>query len=352
MKETSLTLRTFLLGLACLLTGSLIAQDIHFSQFSNSPINLNPGLAGVYGGDMRFVGNYRKQWQTVPVPYTTFSGSMENKVYWSKGHYDRYLTGGILFNYDRQGTLNLTSLQIGIPISVTVPVAKNNFLTVGIKPAFGQRSFSKHKLTFDEQWNDCMFDPNSIISENIALTNTSLKYFDLSAGFNYRWQAKMKRTRFDVGLGWHHINRPYHDFWASSLTDAGNVRLYDKKSGYILGLMQLTNNWDLMAQGIYQQQGGYFEMVYGGGLRLHLNKQPYNELALQVGVDYRSRFEDALIPHIEVLYRTWTLGITYDINIWSDVNLVTNKKAGPEVALIYRLYHMKPLAKTKSCAIF
>jgi len=46
----------------------LTAQDIHFSQYGNSPLNLNPGLAGVFGGDLRFVGNYRKQWLTVPVP--------------------------------------------------------------------------------------------------------------------------------------------------------------------------------------------------------------------------------------------------------------------------------------------
>jgi hypothetical protein len=182
-------------------------------------------------------------------------------------------------------------------------------------------------------------------------TVPNLKYFDLGAGINYRWQANGKRTRFDAGFGWQHINRPNHDFWSSDLSNPGNVRLNDRKSGYLIGLIQAADNWDIMAQGIFQGQGPYRELVYGAGLRLHLNQDPYRELALQVGLDYRSRFRDALIPHIEVLYRTWTLGFTYDVNFWSDVNVLTNRRAGPEVSLIYRLYRVKPLPKFKSCPI-
>lgn len=340
-----------LLFLSILGSTPIQAQDIHFSQFGNSPLNLNPALAGVFGGDLRFVGNYRRQWQSIPVPYSTFSGSVENKLYWTKGKYDRYLTGALLLNHDRQGTLKLTSVRVAIPISVTLPIAKNNFVTLGVMPAFGQRSFNTSKLTFDAQWNDCMHDPLAATREDQLFTSSSLKYFDLGAGLNYRWQADKKRTRIDAGFGWQHINRPNHDFWSSDLTSPGNVRLYDRKAGYLLGLFQVAGNWDLMAQGIYQAQGSYRELLYGGGLRLHLNQNPYRELALQIGLDYRHHFEDALIPHIEVLYRTWTLGFTYDVNFWSEVKTLTNRRAGPEVSLIYRLYKVKPLPKFKSCPI-
>ena len=334
-----------------LLAISLSAQDIHFSQFGNSPLNLSPGLAGVFGGDMRFVGNYRSQYRSVPVPYTTFSGSVENKIYWTKGKYDRFITGSLMLNYDRQGSLHLTSIQVGIPISVTMPLAKNKFLTVGVTPAFGQRAFDTDRLTFDAQWIDCVFDPAADAREDQLFQSTNLKYFDLSAGVNLRLQSEAKRNRLDVGGGMHHINRPDHDFWSADLTNPGNVKLYNKLSFYAMGLLQLSGNFDLVGQGLYQTQGGYKEVVYGGALRLHLNQNPYKELALQVGVDYRHRYQDALIPHVEVLWRTWTLGFTYDLNIWSDVNIVTNRRGGPEVALIYRLYKVKPLSKFKTCPI-
>jgi len=349
--NTSASRPRFYLLLALLLpVFAATAQDIHFSQFSNSPLNLSPGLAGVFGGDMRFVGNYRSQWRSVPVPYTSFSGSFENKIYWTKGKYDRYLTGSLIFNYDKQGSIELTSMQIGIPISVTLPLRKNTYLTAGVTPAFGQRAFDTNRLTFDAQWVDCIFDPGADTREDQLFQSTNLKYFDLSAGLNLRFQSEAKRSRLDVGGGLHHINRPNHDFWSSSLTDPGNVKLYNKLSLYAMGLLQLSNTFDLVGQGLYQKQGGYREVVYGAGLRMYLNQNPYRELALQVGADYRHRYQDALIPHIEILWRTWTLGFTYDINLWSDVEIVTNQRGGPEVALIYRIYKVKPV-KFKTCPI-
>ena len=351
VKESSTSLRFFIIFFALLQASLLTGQDIHFSQFGNSPLNLNPGLAGVFGGDMRFVGNYRSQWRSVPVPYTTFSGSVENKVYFTKGKYDRFLTTSLILNYDRQGSLSLSSLQIGIPIALTIPTGKNKFLTLGATPAFGQRAFDQTKINFGNQWDGCAFDAGINPNEDLLLQNTNLKYFDFSAGLNFRMQGGTKRNRLDLGAAMHHINRPYHDFWSSTLTDPGNVRLYNKLSVYGIGLIQLSANMDLMAQASYQKQGGYREIVYGAGFRYHLNQKPYKELAIQVGADYRSRYQDALIPHVEVLFKTWSLGVTYDVNFWSDVNLVTNRRGGPEVSLIYRLYKIKPLPVFKSCPI-
>ena len=349
--NTFVTRPRFILLFAFLLpVFAATAQDIHFAQYGNSPLNLNPGLAGVFGGDMRFVGNYRSQWRSVPVPYTTFSGSFENKVYWTKGKYDRYLTGSLILNYDKQGSIELTSMQIGIPISVTLPVAKGVYLTAGVTPAFGQRAFDTNRLTFDAQWVDCIFDPSADVREDQLFQSTNLKYFDLSGGLNLRMQSDSKRSRLDVGGGLHHINRPTHDFWSSDLTEPGNVKLYSKLSVYAMGLLQLSNTFDLVCQGQYQKQGGYQEIVYGAGLRMQLNQRPYRELALQIGVDFRHRYNDALIPHVEVLWRTWTLGFTYDVNILSDVKDLTNQQGGPEVALIYRLYKVKPV-KFKTCPI-
>ena len=68
-----------------ILTFSLInyfhSQDIHFSQFNLSPLNLNPSLTGSYNGDYRFTGSHRNQWSSVTTPYATFAFSFEkNKL--------------------------------------------------------------------------------------------------------------------------------------------------------------------------------------------------------------------------------------------------------------------------------
>jgi type IX secretion system PorP/SprF family membrane protein len=348
-----ITLKRFftILGLLALLSNALDAQDIHFSQYLNAPMNLGPGMAGVFGGDMRFTANYRNQWRQVPVPYTTFSGVVENKFYHKKGRYDRFFTGGLMLNYDRQGDLRLTSLQIALPLSYTIPLVKkngltHNFLTLGVQPMFGQRSFGTSRWTFDEQYLDCFFDPNATISESGLIVSNNLKYFDVSGGVNYRWQAKAYRSKVDLGVGYHHINRPNHDFWEGD----NQVRLERRLAFYTSALFQIRPKVDVVGQGLWQRQGGYRQLAFGGGLRFHLNQLPYHEFALQVGANYRQTYNDAIIPHIEAHWRTWTLGVSYDINL-SDARIVTNRRGGPEVALIYRLYRVKPLAKFKSCPI-
>ena len=341
-------LRRIILFALLLSSFGATAQDIHFSQFGNSPLNLSPGLAGVFGGDMRFVGNYRQQWRSVRVPYNTFSGTVENKVYFNHARFDKYLTASLLVNYDKQGDLSLKSLQIGIPISLTLPVGKANYLTIGATPMFGQRSFDTDEISFDEQYINGMYDPSAAITENLSVT--SLKYFDFSAGANFRTQSRTKRSRLDIGGAVHHINRPAHDFWESSVTGTDDVRLYNKLSLYGLGLFQLTEKFDFMAEGLFQQQGKYQEIVYGGGLRMHLTKSRYKELALQIGVDWRHRYNNSLVPRLEVFYSTWTLGATFDWDLFSKAGeLISEKRGGPEISLIYRLYKIKPLPKFKSC---
>ena len=51
------------------------AQDLHFSQFFNSPLTTNPANTGfIPGGDYRIGINYRNQWSSImTVPYQTMS---------------------------------------------------------------------------------------------------------------------------------------------------------------------------------------------------------------------------------------------------------------------------------------
>jgi type IX secretion system PorP/SprF family membrane protein len=325
---------------------SVFGQDIHFSQFANSPLNINPGQNGVFGGDMRFIGNYRRQWASVPIPYTTFSGSVENKFYFSKGKYDRFISGGVLLNYDKQGSLNLTSINAGIPIALTLPVQKNTFFTIGVTPAFGQRSFGTDKLTFDAQYVTCFYDPAASTRESQVFTNSSLTYFDLSAGANLRFQASKSRSKLDVGGGVFHINQPSHNFWGSN----GDVRLRNRNAFTAHGILQMSNMVDLVGMALHQRQGTYREWVFGLGGRYHLNTKVGQELAIQGALGFRSRYTDAIVPQVEVLWKTWQFGLSYDINA-SNFDLATNRRGGPEVSVIYRLYRVKPLPHFKTCPI-
>ena len=71
-----------LVACALLLSGALGAQDLHFSQFFNSPLTTNPANTGFIPDANYRVGiNYRSQWTSVPAPYTT-SGSPVRSARW------------------------------------------------------------------------------------------------------------------------------------------------------------------------------------------------------------------------------------------------------------------------------
>ena len=50
------------------------AQGMHFSQYYNAPLLINPANTALMSDhDYRMGANYRSQWTKVPVPYKTFS---------------------------------------------------------------------------------------------------------------------------------------------------------------------------------------------------------------------------------------------------------------------------------------
>jgi Type IX secretion system membrane protein PorP/SprF len=55
------------------------SQDIHFSQFFETPLLRNPSLAGIFKGDIRAQAVYRDQWNSVTNAYRTGSLNAELK---------------------------------------------------------------------------------------------------------------------------------------------------------------------------------------------------------------------------------------------------------------------------------
>src|SRR5207249_8736369 len=81
---------------------SAIAQDIHFSQFFETPLLRNPSLAGIFTGDLRVQAVYRDQWNSVTNAYKTASLNGEYKRHIGKS--EDYITMALQMLYDRAGT--------------------------------------------------------------------------------------------------------------------------------------------------------------------------------------------------------------------------------------------------------
>lgn len=334
------TIITILIPLSGLLN-ILHAQDIHFSQFYNAPLNLNPALTGLSPGDQRFGANYRQQWASVPVPYTTFSGAYDQKVYlpWLG---NGFIGGGLVFNYDQAGDAKLSWAQLGLNASYTHQIAEEQFLSAGFQLMGGQRGFDPQLLRFDDQYNGDTFDETLPTAETFV--KTSVAYMDLGAGINWYFQDDDSRTRVHVGLGFYHLNRPNISFLGDK-----NIQLPLNGRTYAMATVQVLENLDVIANGLWHYQGPYQEAVVGGAGRYHLSQDRGKELAIQLGLSYR--LSDALVTHFEVFYQNWHFGLSYDINT-SPFIAATNRNGGPELSIRYIITKVKPPDTFKACPIF
>ena len=319
----------------------LVAQDIHYSQFNRSPIYINPALAGIFKGDVRFVGNYRSQWNKVPVNYQTFSGSVEKKFI-NTNQKNSLFSAGLLFNHDEAGDLELSNTNIGLVGSYTQRLAEKHFITGGLHLSLSQRRLSLDRLQVDQQYNGDVFDP-SLPSGETSL-NTSIAFGDFSGGLNYRFQNPFKRTKIDIGGSIYHIGTPN-----TSLFDDAEVPLSRRYTIYGISSFRIAEDFNLGLRAIGQFQGPHQEIVLGGTIKYHLVKGRSREVAIGLALAYR--LGDAWVPTILVDYHNWSLGFNYDINT-SDFKVATIRRGGPELSLIYIFSKVRPPKEFEICPIF
>jgi type IX secretion system PorP/SprF family membrane protein len=324
--------------------GYLHSQDIHFSQFYHAPMSLNPAMAGVHSGDYSFTANYRSQWQSAFVPYTTLFASADSKFF-LKNQRNMFFGGGLTFYHDFAGDANLANTQVALSGSYTYSFDRENFVSVGVMLGGSQRSFNFGQLTWDNQYVDGSFDPTANTNENFQ--NTQIFFGSVGAGINYHGQKLRSRSKLDVGAGFMNLNRPDQSFMEG---DAAPLPI--RYTMYMIPTIEIAKRLDLFFAGSAQFQTSYVEAVAAGALRIHLSTKRTRELALQLGAGYRfNSFGDAIIPGIEIRYANLMAGFTYDINV-SDFQAATNRNGGPELAIRYIITNVKPLDHYRICKLF
>ncbi|MCO6478618.1 MAG: PorP/SprF family type IX secretion system membrane protein [Phaeodactylibacter sp.] len=330
-----------ILFLLCFCRLGLPAQDVHFSQFYNAPLSLNPALCGAFDGDQRFAATYRNQWGSVPVPYETFFGAYGQKVFqpWLG---DNWLGLGGAFTYDQAGDAALSWLQLAIISSFNWKAGDGHVLSSGLQLRFGQRALEPGQFNFADQFTDNFFDPGAPTAESFA--STSSGYFSLGAGLNWFYQPEDTRTRAWAGLGATHLNQP-----SISFLGEGNVEVPLLFNFHASGILEMTARWDLAVNLLGQGQGAYREIIGMAGGRYHLSLEKGRELALLLGAGYR--LSDALVGYLEVFYANWRFGLSYDVNT-SPFIAATNRNGGPEFSVQYVISHVKPPKEFKACPIF
>lgn len=326
----------------CLKSTYLKAQDIHYSQFNSSPQNLNPSQTGMFDGDWRFVGNQRNQWSVIPVPYRTYSVSVDTKL--KKEFFKATPGAGLLINTDKAGDSKFTTTQIAISASLIKKLTADSthLISVGVQPGVTMKNFNPNALTFDSQFDGDNFNPALATGENF--NKMKLTYFDIGAGATYMWRQS-NRKQASVGFSALHLNMPKQSFFSDA-----NMRLNMKTTINALFQMPVTEKIDILPSIMHQQQGKYKETVLGLFGKYYL--APVNGATTAVSFGGFYRVKDAMILKANLEYRNFNVGLSYDINN-SKLTAASNYRGGFEFSIIYIIKKDVPfIAKKRVCPIY
>lgn len=305
---------------------SIHAQDIHWTQFNDNPIFLNPAQSGNFTGDHRFIGNFRDQWRAVTKAFQTFSVSYDTKL-----KNPNFGLGVCLF-HDQDGDGKFKTVELEVNPSYRLMLSKDSLhqLRVGAQFALNHRQFQFNQFYFDEQYNGTAFDPN--IPNTESLTAEKRTTISLGSGFVYSYQQD-KRRQFSFGLAALNINQPNQGFYGFKVQRDLRLTAFARYS------LRLSERLDLLPTALFQHQGTYREFLIGGQVKYHLNPDLNDYKALNAGLMFRNR--DAFFFVAGLDYHLWYFGVSYDVNV-STLRLASNGRGGLELSVRYIIHRFKP----------
>lgn len=324
------------------------SQDIHFSQFYQAPLQVNPSLTGVFNGDVRACVNYKDQWGSInknagsyittssnsTATFRTYGFAFDAGLFKKKWQ-NSYLGAGLFVYSDKAGDAKMGTTKADISLSSILLVAEGHMVTMGIQGGYGQRNVDVNNpnLRWESQYQNETYNKNLASGETVAYEPFGFADFSLGASWNYGSDEsaifKNNKFRANAGVAYHHLNRPKQQFNMAEKLNAKMVA----HGGLYLGMS--NSNMALLPSVIYFQQGNLRETNFGALIRYTLVESSkytgiMKESALYLGGYYR--LGDAFIPSMMIDFSNFNLGLTYDINV-SKLKTATNAKGGLEISL-------------------
>ncbi|SFB75605.1 type IX secretion system membrane protein, PorP/SprF family [Flexibacter flexilis DSM 6793] len=327
-----------LLGVSLSLLGfsAIQAQDLHYSQFYNSPQTLNPALTGMMREDFRVGAIYRSQWQSVNSPYKTMSfwGDMNFKL--NKKAVDM-VSAGLNFTNDElgDGIFKNQYILVSGAAQKYLGYSRRHFVSGGLQAGVMMQNLNKDGLLFEDQFNN-QYRPVLGSAEN--LSNGRNTYVNVNAGLAWEYFFTEKLT-VTAGAGFHNLlfaKDSYLDGIGESVKNRQSVRtILTAGATY-----QVSKYVSLLPAILYARQAKASDFNLGTNIAFHLGGVEHrNRAALLVGGFYR--LNDAAIGKVGFRFKGFQAMFSYDATTsgFKDINkapTIQNKTVGAyEFSLIY-----------------
>lgn len=310
---------------ACSSCLGVFSQDLHFSQFMNSPLTTNPANTGfIPGGDYRIGINYRDQWSSVmAMPYKTMSAFGDIQVKRNQIENGWIGAGGYILR-DVAGSGNLTSTKVYGSLAYHQLIDAGSLVSAGFNVGWSNKNISIANLKFPDQFDGKFFDNK--LPTNVVLSRNNINYLDIQFGLNYAFFPNEK-IYLNAGYSAQHINRPRESFFDEA--PGLDNRLAVRHTGFLNGSFLMNSQWLINPNIYYSNQAKSFELV--AGLNAHYDLSGDGEYQLIAGVYYR--LKDAAIPIIGLQWNDIKATFTYDATM-STLRNFNNGRGAFEFSLI------------------
>jgi type IX secretion system PorP/SprF family membrane protein len=321
------------ISLAVLSAGFVSAQDIHFSQITETPLLLNPSQAGL-GHDIRASVHYKDQWRSVvSAPYKTINASADFALL--KKNNGTHLGVGINVFNDKAGDANMVTSMGQLHVAGIVALNNSNLLSIGLSGGYGMRSLNYSGLMWGNQYDGQQYNSGLATGESQPYSNFG--YMDFGAGASWFFTvgnstlSSKDAKLFNIGFSVQHINKPVYSFYGQS-----DVRLPMKIVAHGSASIGLKNkNLTLEPSYYVAFQGGHQEITPGIMCKYVLGQSSmYTGSKKSSAISFGGffRFKDALVPMIRYEFSNWSVTTSYDINV-SGLTPASRARGGFEISL-------------------
>jgi type IX secretion system PorP/SprF family membrane protein len=343
MKNKSVIAVIIMMMITTFNANELFAQDIHFSQFMMAPLQLDPSMAGKFGGDYRGILNHRNQWSSVMnKPFVTFGG-MFDMHFNQNGRKDNFFGGGISIYGDNAGTASMRTMYINLSLAYHIKLNQGQYLSAGLQGSMIQRSLNTADMRFDNQFDANLMGHNAALSNGENFGNMSFIKPGVSAGISYTFGDNstinvvsnngFSGRKINIGASVHHLNTPGYNFLQGGDEQLGLRYVLHTNNSFVISNTKIA----IQPSGYFMLQRKATNIVLGSYFRLNLSERSkYTQIvkgaAMSLGAHYR--IGDAVIAGMLMEMGSFAFGVSYDINV-SGLSGVTNGRGGYEISIRY-----------------
>ena len=304
----------------------LKAQDLHFSQFMNSPLLTNPANTGfIPDGDYRIGALYRNQWASLSAfPYKTMSIYGDMQVLQNDYNTGWLGIGGSLL-HDVAGSGVLTSNKVYASVAYHQMVNNGSLVSLGFNLGWANKNINTSGLSFPSQWNGQFFDAHQVGSAPVFDYN-NINYFDLQVGANYAYFPN-ENIYLNAGISAMHINRPRESFFAN--TAGVDSKVPARYTAFLNGSFKVNDRVIINPNAYYSFETASNELV--GGLNAHYDISGDGSKVLIAGAYYR--LKESIIPMVGLELNSIQMTFSYDVTA-SSLKTYTGSRGAFEFSLV------------------